>query len=87
MPKARAALGLSVKKLAVAARVAPQTIVRFERGKKSVPVPSPAFVKFSKRLARSSPTSQAGSPIDYEVIGYRWNCRNGSELPSRPARV
>jgi transcriptional regulator with XRE-family HTH domain len=29
---ARAALGLSVKKLAVAARVAPQTIVRFERG-------------------------------------------------------
>ena len=31
---ARAALGLSVKKLAVAARVAPQTIVRFERGDK-----------------------------------------------------
>ena len=31
---ARAALGLSVKKLAVAARVAPQTIVRFERGEK-----------------------------------------------------
>lgn len=31
---ARAALGLSVRKLAVAARVAPQTIVRFERGEK-----------------------------------------------------
>jgi transcriptional regulator with XRE-family HTH domain len=29
---ARAALGLTVRKLAVAARVAPQTIVRFERG-------------------------------------------------------
>jgi hypothetical protein len=29
---ARAALGLSVRKLAAAARVAPQTIVRFERG-------------------------------------------------------
>ena len=34
---ARAALGLSVKKLAVAARVAPQTIVRFERGEKIRP--------------------------------------------------
>jgi transcriptional regulator with XRE-family HTH domain len=31
---ARAALGLSVRKLAVAARVAPQTVVRFERGEK-----------------------------------------------------
>jgi transcriptional regulator with XRE-family HTH domain len=31
---ARAALGLSVRKLAVAARVAPQTIVRLERGEK-----------------------------------------------------
>ena len=31
---ARAPLGLSVKKLATAARVAPQTIVRFERGEK-----------------------------------------------------
>ena len=29
---ARAALGLTVRKLAVAARVGPQTIVRFERG-------------------------------------------------------
>ena len=53
---ARAALGLSVKKLAVAARVAPQTIVRFERGEKYVPAPSLAFVKFSKPLALSSPT-------------------------------
>jgi transcriptional regulator with XRE-family HTH domain len=34
---ARAALGLSVKKLAAAARVAPQTIVRFERGEKIRP--------------------------------------------------
>ena len=53
---ARAALGLSVKKLAVAARVAPQTIVRFERGDKYEPVPSPACVKFSKPLAWSLPT-------------------------------
>jgi transcriptional regulator with XRE-family HTH domain len=34
---ARAALGLSLKKLAAAARVAPQTIVRFERGEKIRP--------------------------------------------------
>ena len=34
---ARAALGLSVKKFAAAARVAPQTIVRFERGEKIRP--------------------------------------------------
>lgn len=34
---ARAALGLSVRKLAAAARVAPQTIVRFERGEKLRP--------------------------------------------------
>ena len=54
---ARAALGLSVKKLAVAARVAPQTIVRFDRGDKNTsPVPSPACVKFSKLLGWSSPT-------------------------------
>jgi DNA-binding XRE family transcriptional regulator len=49
---ARAALGLSVKKLAVAARVAPQTIVRFERGEKI----RASTVKFSKPLAWSSPT-------------------------------
>jgi transcriptional regulator with XRE-family HTH domain len=34
---ARAALGLSVQKLAVAARVSPQTIIRFERGEKIRP--------------------------------------------------
>jgi transcriptional regulator with XRE-family HTH domain len=34
---ARAALGLSLNKLAVAARVAPRTIVRFERGEKIRP--------------------------------------------------
>ena len=34
---ARAALGLSARKLAEAARVAPQTIVRFERGEKLRP--------------------------------------------------
>ena len=34
---ARAALGLSVRKLADAARVAPQTVVRFERGEKLRP--------------------------------------------------
>ena len=52
---ARAALGLSLNKLAVAARVAPRTIVRFERGEKYVPVPSLVFVKSSKPLALSSP--------------------------------
>jgi transcriptional regulator with XRE-family HTH domain len=31
---ARAAIGLSVKKLAAAAKVAPDTIVRFERGER-----------------------------------------------------
>lgn len=31
---ARAALGLSVRKLAEAAKVSPQTVVRFERGDK-----------------------------------------------------
>ena len=34
---ARAALSLSVRKLAVAARVSPQTVVRFERGEKLRP--------------------------------------------------
>ena len=53
---ARAALGLSAKKLAVAARVAPQTIVRFERGDKIRASTSPACVKFSKPLAWSLPT-------------------------------
>ena len=60
---ARAALGLSVKKLAVATRIAPQTIIRFERGEKYAPVPSPACVKFSKRLALSLPTG-AGREFD-----------------------
>ena len=34
---ARVGLGLSVRKLADAARVAPQTVVRFERGEKLRP--------------------------------------------------
>jgi hypothetical protein len=54
---ARAALGLSVKKLAVAARVAPQKSFASNEAKKYVPAPSLVFVKFSKPLALSSPTA------------------------------
>jgi len=32
--RARAAIGLSVKKLAAAAKVSPETVLRFERGEK-----------------------------------------------------
>ena len=53
---ARAALGLSVKKLAVAARVAPKQSFASSEAKKYVPAPSLAFVKFSRPLALSSPT-------------------------------
>ena len=52
---ARAALGLSLNKLAVAAKVAPRQSFASNEAKKYVPVPSLAFVKSSKPLALSSP--------------------------------
>jgi len=57
---ARAALGLSAKKLAVAARVARQTIVRFERGEKI----RPSTVK-SNTLSR---TTSVGADHASEVL-------------------
>jgi transcriptional regulator with XRE-family HTH domain len=55
MPHARAGLGLGVRKLAAAAKVSPDTVIRFERGERIASVRSIAFVKFLKLLAWSSP--------------------------------
>ena len=52
---ARAALGLTVRKLAVAARVASQTIVRFERGEGLRPRTVTSLKRCWKLLAWSSP--------------------------------
>jgi len=53
---ARVALGLTVRKLAVAAKVAPKQSFALSEAIKYEPVPSPACVKFSKLLGWSSPT-------------------------------
>ncbi|MGA7373385.1 MAG: helix-turn-helix transcriptional regulator [Methyloceanibacter sp.] len=66
---ARAALGLSVKKLAAAARVAPQTIVRFERGEKIRPSTVTSLRQVLEAAGGVHRRAQAGSSIEHKGIG------------------
>jgi len=66
---ARAGLGLSIRKLAIAAKVSPQTVVRFERGEA---IRKRTIDSLRQVLEAAGVTETA----DYETLARVWQAAN-----------